>query len=1413
MKAAASKLFGMLLIVTLLISAVTAVYAVPGTIQPEGDPVVYRIESENMVNAYSCDEPVGELIIPGKVVYEGKEYTVTGIADKFMSKSPVLKSVTIPASVETIGKKAFSDCIKLTEVIFEEGSKLKTIREEAFAYLGKDDDIVPAAIEELVLPASLETLEESAFHCKPVKVFALESGSKLREIPDGFLAADGKDGMPGEDTECRTIWDKVIQWFKELTAPYPKTPEAVAKACDCLESIDLGDRNSLTRIGVGAFKNQTHLTGIDFGEDAESEGLLIDYGAFVAAGNNGYAADNGEEELGGIDTLVLPANLTGFGLKNYKGYKSRPFEAARIENLVFSDGCLLTEIPDGFMEIGGYGSQNGKPGTGPVQVGANSLKTVALGENNIINYIGAGAFNHQSHLSDIDFGTPGIDPATNKEAELSIGSGAFTGAGNNGWLVQNNIDDELCEGIETLTLPSNLVSIGGGAFELSRVKNLVFSDNHKVRNIPDNFMGQIDGTMCNGRPGTALYQVASNALETVKFGENNIIKYIGAGAFREQSHLTEIDFGTPGIDPETDKETELTIGSAAFMGAGNNGYFVERHIDDKLGSGIVTLTLPSHLVRIDGGAFELSRVKNLVFEDGCKVTSIPTGFMGHVGTGGVNGYPGTEGAQIGANALETIDFGKNNSLTTIRGGAFKNQCHITSIDFGTPAKGQDLSIEYGAFIGVGNNGYYVDRGIDTELSAGIETLTLPENLSSIGAGSFERARVKNLVFEDGCRVSIIPWNFFGHTGYGNNGYPGMSLTGDFGSFVKDMSQIGGNSLESVKFGDNNHISEIQSGSFMNQSHITEIDFGTAADGVELELESGTFSGVGNNSYLVENGVDKSLCEGIAALTLPANLKSVGSGIFFHAAFGELAFEDGCGLTSLALGAFQDIGVLEELTLGSDFPVTELNGGEFTRCLELTTLDMLGSKITAIGDAVKEDPKLTSIWFPETLVSITWPEKAVSDWSLAEGYSRDKICPFYGCGNVNELHFANTDPNGFSFDDDVLQFLNKAGIVYVPEETTDDAIEDYIVVLTDAGLTFAEDKWVIRRAVKVTGVELDKDSASLAKGKTLTLTATVQPEDATDKKVSWSSSNTAVATVDKNGKVTGVKAGTATITVTTRDGGFTDTCTVKVTDKKPVVESDDDYEPVPAPVTVGSVSGGEVSVSPKNADEGTTVTIKVTPDDGNEVDTVTVTTADGKEVEVKTKKEGDTYTFVMPDNAVFVDVSFKKTGEEAGLPFTDVSPSDYFYEAVKWAYFADPQVTDGTSPTTFSPFKTCNRAEVVTFLWRAVGKPEPAGAENPFTDVSESDWFYKPVLWAVEQGITEGTSPTTFSPKGSCRNDHILTFIYRAVGAGEDGWFMEAYNWAVEKGLIEGTYSGEFDLTAACPRANVVEYLYRYHKGL
>jgi len=166
--------------------------------------------------------------------------------------------------------------------------------------------------------------------------------------------------------------------------------------------------------------------------------------------------------------------------------------------------------------------------------------------------------------------------------------------------------------------------------------------------------------------------------------------------------------------------------------------------------------------------------------------------------------------------------------------------------------------------------------------------------------------------------------------------------------------------------------------------------------------------------------------------------------------------------------------------------------------------------------------------------------------------------------------------------------------------------------------------------------------------------------------------------------------------------------------------------------------------------------------------------------------------------------------DSSNPFTDVPADAYYHDAVLWAL--DKNVTTGTSKTTFSPSATCTRGQVVTFLWRAMGCPEPASTENPFTDVTESDYFYKAVLWAVEKGVTNGTTDTTFGPNGTCTSAHVVTFLWRANGksaANTDGtnYYDEAVAWANSQKLLDGT-AVPFAPDNLSPRADIVTYLYR-----
>ena len=258
------------------------------------------------------------------------------------------------------------------------------------------------------------------------------------------------------------------------------------------------------------------------------------------------------------------------------------------------------------------------------------------------------------------------------------------------------------------------------------------------------------------------------------------------------------------------------------------------------------------------------------------------------------------------------------------------------------------------------------------------------------------------------------------------------------------------------------------------------------------------------------------------------------------------------------------------------------------------------------------------------------------------------------------------------------------------------------------------------------------------------------------------------------------------------------------------------------ITVDRVSGGTLQVTPGRADRGDTVTITVTPKAGYALKELSVTDRWGDEIETRRAGEGR-YTFVMPGSRVNVSASFARAEQEdqedqEELPFTDVSSSAYYYDAVRWA--AEEGITAGITGSTFAPGRGCTRAQIVTFLWRANGSPEPTSQENPFTDVSAGSYYYQAVLWAVEEGITTGVTGTTFAPDALCTRSQAAVLLWRASGSpqvskahpfrdvAEDAYYEDAVNWAVHSGVTQGTTGSTFAPQDVCTRAQIVTFLYR-----
>lgn len=251
------------------------------------------------------------------------------------------------------------------------------------------------------------------------------------------------------------------------------------------------------------------------------------------------------------------------------------------------------------------------------------------------------------------------------------------------------------------------------------------------------------------------------------------------------------------------------------------------------------------------------------------------------------------------------------------------------------------------------------------------------------------------------------------------------------------------------------------------------------------------------------------------------------------------------------------------------------------------------------------------------------------------------------------------------------------------------------------------------------------------------------------------------------------------------------------------------------ITISRPQHGSVTSSAgSSAIPGSNVMLTVTPDRGYELGSLSVRDSRGSEL-LLTNLGGGKYSFTMPAGSVQVDASFRKV---ASASFVDVLPGSYYYDAVRWA--VSNGITSGTSGITFSPNAACTRAQVVTFLWRAAGSPKPASNVNSFADVPADAYYRDAVLWAVEQGITNGVSEGRFDPNATVTRGQTVAFLYRAAGrpsvsgssvfhdVDAGAYYENAVTWAYQKDITGGTSSSQFSPDAACTRAQIVTFLYR-----
>ena len=254
------------------------------------------------------------------------------------------------------------------------------------------------------------------------------------------------------------------------------------------------------------------------------------------------------------------------------------------------------------------------------------------------------------------------------------------------------------------------------------------------------------------------------------------------------------------------------------------------------------------------------------------------------------------------------------------------------------------------------------------------------------------------------------------------------------------------------------------------------------------------------------------------------------------------------------------------------------------------------------------------------------------------------------------------------------------------------------------------------------------------------------------------------------------------------------------------------------VSAPSTKNGDVTVSPKNASKGDRVTVTVTPDKGYELDKLTVKDASGNKLKLTDKGNGK-YTFTMPGSKVTVSAEFVE--EQAASIFADVPADAYYAKAVEWA--VKKGITNGKANGLFGSNDPCTRGQIVTFLWRAAGSPAPKDTATVPADILPGSYCYDAVAWALENGITNGLADGTFGVNSTCTRGQSVTFLYRALGkapttvngftdVAADAFCADAVAWAVESGVTNGTSASAFSPNAGCTRAQIVTFLYRAYQG-
>ena len=639
--------------------------------------------------------------------------------------------------------------------------------------------------------------------------------------------------------------------------------------------------------------------------------------------------------------------------------------------------------------------------------------------------------------------------------------------------------------------------------------------------------------------------------------------------------------------------------------------------------------------------------------------------------------------------------------------------------------------------------------------------------------------------------------------------------------------------------------------FSGCSRLTSITLPDSVTSIRDEVFSGCSS---LTSITIPEGVTSigdyafSGCSRLTSITIPEGVASIGDNAFYVCS-GLKSVTIGEGVTSIGYWAFGYCTSLTSITLPDS--VTSIRDKVFYCCSSLTSIT-IPEGVTSIGtDAFSDCSSLTSITLPDSVTSI-WNRafyhcSSLTSITLPDSVTsiRDEV--FYGCGSLASIAIPNsvtsignkafycTSLTSITIPKSVTSIGDKAfygcrsltsitipeGVTSIRDEVFSDCRSLTSITIPKSVTSIGDNAFDFCNSLKV--VAFLGEKPSINSRAFAGVAADAYYPESLDSDSSW----------EKSGALSGyggmlnwkpwyTLGDNLFCEHVLEDTVVPPTCTWGYTLHKCACGYSyrTDFEP-------GSGHDWGEPVYEWADDHSAITATRVCKRDPDHTETENGVVTSAVTKEATYDAEGEiTYTATFTNAAFATQSAVVKTPRlehptptPAENPFADIHESAYYHDPVLWAVANN--VTNGTSDSTFSPDEGCTRAQVVTFLWRVAGKPEPASSKNPFTDVAETAYYYKAVLWAVEQGITNGMTADTFSPDETCTRAQIVTFLWRyeeqPAPAGSSNpfadvkpsaYFGSAVLWAVERGITNGTSATTFDPEDTCTRAQVVTFLYR-----